>query len=67
MVGHTLLRMPGQASNEYIGKRPKGFWQEELTMPDSPLLKRNSTIPIDPLVISDAIVPKLTAGDKQAK
>jgi hypothetical protein len=36
-------------------------------MPLKPLLSKNSTIPIDPPVISEAMVPKLTAGDRQAK
>lgn len=38
-----------------------------LTIPATPLPSRNSTTPIEPLVISDAIVPKETAGAKQAK
>jgi hypothetical protein len=37
------------------------------TIPERPLLSKNSTMPMDPLVISKAMVPKLTAGDRQAK
>ena len=38
-----------------------------LTMPLHPQLTKNSTIPIEPSVIWDAIVPKLTAGERHAK
>ena len=37
------------------------------TIPATPLPRRNSTTPIDPFVISYEIVPKETAGAKQAK
>jgi hypothetical protein len=41
--------------------------QVSLTMPLTPQLKTNSTTPIEPFVICEAIVPKLTAGDRHAK
>ena len=37
------------------------------TIPLAPALNTNSTTPIELFVICAAIVPKLTAGDKQAK
>jgi hypothetical protein len=59
--------MPEQSEVRIGNKFERRSTTALLTMPDRPLLSKNSTMPIDPLVISDAIVPKLTAGDKHAK
>ena len=37
------------------------------TIPLTPELSRNSTIPIESFVICEAMVPKLIAGERQAK
>ena len=45
----------------------KNFIHYTLTIPAPPLAIRNSTTPIDPSVICEAIVPKLTTGARHAK
>lgn len=40
---------------------------ENLTIPAEPLETRNSTTPMEPSVICEAIVPKLTTGARQEK
>mmetsp|Transcript_9503 Transcript_9503/g.20568 ORF Transcript_9503/g.20568 Transcript_9503/m.20568 type:complete len:82 (+) Transcript_9503:3158-3403(+) len=52
-----------------VGARKAMGWPHiiEYTIPLAPALNRNSTTPIESFVICDAIVPKLIAGERQAK
>jgi hypothetical protein len=64
--------MTAYACKDVSWKMRRGIQQypdepTQLTMPLAPALKRNSTTPIESFVICEAIVPKLIAGERQAK